>query len=379
MVNVLNPLMNKQKTGSNIIINAIPFLLALVVFIGVKISLRNPGGVEEYYSRGIYPVIAGFISRVSGLVSYSLWDLFWAGLSLFVLAGLILVIFKKLRISMYLLRFTQMLAMFYSLFYLTWGFNYFRPALETRLGWNITKPGEDTFRTVLESLIVRSNETYTLIKQEDYRALDAAVEKSYSKCSDLLAISYPNGARPTKTILISSYFAKSGVSGYFGPFFNEVHINHYQLAVDYPFITAHEKAHQFGFANEAEANLAAFIVCSTSEDRRLQYSGYMHLLLYFLNDARQLPDYRNYLAKLDRKVMKDLRNREKYYDGLRNKKLEKVQTAANDVYLKTQNIDKGVKNYDQVVALTIAWYTVSGKLPLPEGEGFAGLIEKQGQ
>lgn len=371
--------MNKQKTGSNIIINAIPFLLALVVFIGVKISLRNPGGVEEYYSRGIYPIIARFISMVSGLVSYSLWDLFWAGLSLFVLAGLILVIFKKLSISMYLLRFTQMLAMFYSLFYLTWGFNYFRPALETRLGWNVTKPGEDTFRTVLDSLIVRSNETHTLIEQENYSALDAAVEKSYSKCSDLLAISYPNGARPTKTILISSYFAKSGVSGYFGPFFNEVHINHYQLAVDYPFITAHEKAHQFGFANEAEANLAAFIVCSTSEDRRLQYSGYMHLLLYFLNDARHLPDYRNYLAKIDRKVMKDLMNREKYYDGLRNKKLEKVQTAANDVYLKTQNIDKGVKNYDQVVALTIAWYTVSGKLPLSAGEGFASLGEKQGQ
>lgn len=379
MVNVQKPLMNKQKSRLNIILNAIPFLLALLVFIGVKLSISNPGGVEEYYSRGIYPVIAGFISMVSGLVSYSLWDLFWAGLSLFVLAGLILVILKRLSIARYLLRFTQMLAMFYSLFYLTWGFNYFRPALETRLGWDAIKPDDGTFRTVLDSLIVRSNETYTSIEPENYPHLDAAVEKSYSRCSDLLAISYPNGTRPTKTILISSYFAKSGVSGYFGPFFNEVHINHYQLAVDYPFITAHEKAHQFGFANEAEANLAAFIVCSTSEDRRLQYSGYMHLLLYFLNNARHLPEYRDYLSKIDKRVMKDLMHREKYYDGLRNKKLEKVQTAANDVYLKTQNIEKGIKNYDQVVALAIAWYTVSGKLPLSAGEGFADLSEKQEQ
>lgn len=376
MVNVQKPLMNKLKPGLNIILNAIPFLLALAVFIGIKLSISNPGGVEEYYSRGIYPVIAGFISMVSGLVSYSLWDLFWAGLSLFVLAGLILVIIKRLSLALYMLRFIQMLAMFYSMFYLTWGFNYFRPSIETRLGWNVTKPDVGTFRTVLDSLIARSNETYSFIEPENYPHLDDAVERSYSRCRDLLAISYPNGTRPTKTILISSYFAKSGVSGYFGPFFNEVHINHYQLAVDYPFITAHEKAHQFGFANEAEANLAAFIVCSTSEDRRLQYSGYMHLLLYFLNDARHLPDYRNYLAKIDRRVMKDLMNREKYYDGLRNKKLEKVQTAANDVYLKTNNIEKGIKNYDQVVALTIAWYTVSGKLPLSAGEGFANLSEK---
>lgn len=365
--------MNKQKSRLNIIFNALPFIIALTVFVVVKLSIGNPLGVEEYYSRGIYPVIAGIISMVSGLVSYSLWDIFWAGLSLFVLVGLGLVIIKRLSLKRYLLRFTQMLAIFYALFYITWGFNYFRPDLQTRLGWQVAKPDESTFRTVMDSLIVRSNETYTVIEPGNYSQLDAAVELSYSRCSDLLAISYPNGIRPTKTILISSYFAKSGVSGYFGPFFNEVHINQYQLAVDYPFITAHEKAHQFGFANEAEANLAAFIVCSTSDDRRLQYSGYMHLLLYFLNDARHMPEYRNYLAKIDRRVMKDLMNREKYYDGLRNRKLEKVQTAANDVYLKTQNIEKGVKNYDQVVALTIAWYTVSGKLPLSAGEGFATI------
>lgn len=365
--------MNKHKSGLNIIFNAIPYIIALSVFVVVKLSISNPGGVEEYYSRGIYPVIAGFISMVSGMVKYSLWDIFWAGLSLFVLIGLVLVILKRLSLKRYILRFTQMLALFYSLFYLTWGFNYFRPDLQTRLGWRVDKPDEATFRTVLDSLIVRSNETYTLIEPGTYAELDEEVERSYSHCRDLLAISYPNGIRPTKTILISSYFAKSGVSGYFGPFFNEVHINQYQLAVDYPFITAHEKAHQFGFANEAEANLAAFIVCTTSEDRRLQYSGYMHLLLYFLNDARHMQDYTNFLSKIDRQVMEDLMKREKYYDGLRNKKLEKVQTAANDVYLKTQNIERGVKNYDQVVALTIAWYTVSGKLPLSAGKGFATL------
>jgi hypothetical protein len=33
-----------------------------------------------------------------------------------------------------------------------------------------------------------------------------------------------------------------------------------------------------------------------------------------------------------------------------------MQTAANNVYLKANKIEKGVKNYDQVVSLVISWY-----------------------
>ena len=46
----------------------------------------------------------------------------------------------------------------------------------------------------------------------------------------------------------------------------------------------------------------------------------------------------------------------KYYDNLQNKTLEKVQSVANDVYLKSNNIKTGIENYNQVVALIIRWY-----------------------
>ncbi|MGE5419431.1 MAG: DUF3810 domain-containing protein [Chloroflexota bacterium] len=368
--------MNKHNSRWNIILNAIPFILGVIVLILVKLSAKYTGEVEEYYSRGIYPVIAAFISGISRFTKYSLWDIFWISMSLFVIAGLILVIIKKLSFGRYFLRFCQMLAIFYSIFYLSWGFNYFRPDLKTRLGWSVQKPDEGSFRRVLDSLIVSTNRTFTEIDYPEYASIDEALERSFSKCSDILAINYPNGTRTPKTILISSYFAKSGVSGYFGPFFNEVHINHYQLPGDYPFIIGHEKAHQFGIANEAEANLAAFIVCTNSDDRRLQYSGYMHLLLYFLNEAHNMPGYSSYLVKIDKTVMKDIIRRERYYDNLRNKKLENIQNAANNAYLKTQHIEKGIKNYDQVVALTICWYAESGKLPVPAEGVFAHSGEK---
>lgn len=356
-------LMNKH-ISRKIIINAFPFILALVIFIVVKISPIYPEGVEKYYSKGIYLVIASVVSQVSGLFKYSIWDIFWGVVVVSILTGLVLVFMKRVKPGKYLLRFAQMLAIIYSLFYLTWGFNYFRPDIKTRLGWSKIRPDEAAFINVLDSLIKSVNATFTEISSSEYPAINEALEQSYSKCADILSISYPNGRRPPKTSLASSYFVKSGISGYFGPFFNEVHINRYQLPVDYPFVVDHEKAHQFGLASEAEANLAAFIVCTNSHDIRLQYSGYMHLLLYFLNDAGDMPDYRDFLRKVDNRVLEDIRNRQEYYEAMRNSKLEKMQTAANDVYLKTQNIGKGVRNYNQVVSLAITWYMESGRVPI---------------
>jgi len=212
------------------------------------------------------------------------------------------------------------------------------------------------FRTVLDSLIDRTNRTYHSISTVDYPLLDRLVEKSYQKNSDGLGINYPNGVRPPKTMMFNSLFAKSGVSGYFGPFFNEVHINYFLLPMEYPYILAHEKAHQFGITNEAEANFAAFVVCTTSDDVRLQYSGYVNILLYFISESAALKDANNYIQRIDKSVIRDLRFQRRHWEGLRNKALDQIQTKANNAYLKTNHIEAGVDNYNQVVDLVINWY-----------------------
>jgi hypothetical protein len=366
-------LMNKPKSSGNIIMELLPFLLAGIIMVLIRIGTANPWLVEDYYSNSLYPFIAGVLSPVSSFVKYSLWDIFWISISLFALTGFALVLLRRLRPLKYFLRLAQLIALIYAMFYFLWGFNYFRPGLNERLGWGNELPGEAQFRVVLDSLVSATNRSYTEIELSDYGSMDIALEKSFDRCSDILSIKYPNGNRHPKTILISSYFAKSGVSGYFGPFFNEVHINHYQLPCDYPFIVAHEKAHQFGYANEAEANFAAFIVCTNSGDPRLEYSGFMHLLIYFLKEAHGKPEYMKILRRVDRNVMDDILRREDYYENLKNKKLENIQATANDVYLKTQNISTGVRNYDQVVALTIRWYEVTGLIDTGNQGEFTGM------
>ena len=80
------------------------------------------------------------------------------------------------------------------------------------------------------------------------------------------------------------------------------------------------------------------------------------MLLYFLKDASQIKEYREYIDKIDKRIIQDLRSRQKYYLGLENKNMSDMQSAVNDAYLKANKIEKGVKNYDQAVSLVISWY-----------------------
>jgi hypothetical protein len=347
---------NKPRSKKHIILVVWPFLLALIVFISVKTAVKHSGFVEVYYSQKFYPVIARLFSSFSHLFRFSLWDIFWFILILSLLCGLLLVIFKKIKPGWYFLKILQVIAFLYAFFYISWGFNYFRPGIDKRLTWTRVSDKQEIFRTVIDSIVAITNRNYILITPADYKTIDSIVEQSYSKNSNSIGISYPNGIRRPKKMIFSQFFSKVGVSGYFGPFFNEIHINGKLMPMDYPFVLSHEKAHQFGVTSEAEANFVAYVICINSDDQKLRYSGCQSLLLYFLRDATHRKDYHEIFDKIDKKVIDDLRTRQKYYLGLQNENMSDMQTAANNAYLKVNNIEKGVKNYDQVVTLVLEWY-----------------------
>jgi hypothetical protein len=348
---------NKSKrvfTIRGIVVKWWPFALASIVFLGTRLAIRDPGLAEHYYSEGIYPFIAVVLSSFSNLIPFSLWDIFWIGTILVIISGLVLVIFKRKKPGWYGLSLARFLAVLYSLFYLLWGYNYFRPALGTRIGWEKSKSDEIAFRSILDTIIIHTNSSR--ISVSDYLLIDDLVEESYRKNGKEFGIGYPNGSRRPKTMIFSSFFAKAGVNGYFGPFFNEIHLNRKVLQSEYPFVLAHEKAHQFGIANESEANFTAYAICTGSDDRRLQYSGYLYMLVYFLSDAVHLEDYPDYIRKIDKQVILDLQYRKKYYRELQKEKIKKAQSAINNAYLKSNHISGGIKNYNQVVSLVINWY-----------------------
>ena len=77
-----------------------PFCLSALVFLCVRIASGNSGFVEHYYSKGIYPVIAKSFSSFSRLIPFSLWDCFWVVIILLVISGLVLVLFRKIKIRL---------------------------------------------------------------------------------------------------------------------------------------------------------------------------------------------------------------------------------------------------------------------------------------
>ena len=179
--------------------------------------------------------------------------------------------------------------------------------------------------------------------------MDAQIEESYKNLAPALKINYHAGRRKSKKITLSRFFAQAGISGYYGPFFNEVHVNSKILPQEYPFVLAHEKAHQFGITSEAEANFYAWLVCVQSNSKQLNYSANLHILRFFMLQTYQLEGYKEFISELDEEVKADFLNIRENWQKLSNEKVDLVATKVNDAYLKTNKVEKGIEDYYGVV------------------------------
>ncbi len=322
---------------------------AVTVFGLTQLAWRFPGVTEKIYSRGIYPVIAAIFSNISRFAPFSLDDIFYVLLLAAFVVLIALLILRRIRFSTAGKIVLNVMASVYILFYVLWGFNYFRNDIYNRLALKHRNTDTKEFVAQLRKLVENTNKSWCTFDGWDPGKVDARIEVSYKKLVPALKIKYPGGKRPAKPVTMSHFFAQAGISGYYGPFFNEVHINTYILPVEYPFILAHEKAHQLGITNEGEANFYAWLVCTNSKSKQLQYSANLHVLQYFLYQGYQLGEYDAIIAKLDKRVKKDLQKIRENWMSLRNEKIDDAASKVNDFYLKTNKIKEGVKEYSGVV------------------------------
>ncbi len=324
-------------------------LLALVVFGITRLFIRFPLIAEQYYSQKIYPLVATFISFLSKWFLFSLDDVFYFLLIITGILLVVLLIIRKLSVKSAGLIVLNVLAAVYVSFYFFWGFNYFRADINSRLEIESSISDTEEFMAVFENLVEATNKSYSSFDNFDEADAARLIEDSYRQLAPVLKIDYPAGHRRAKHITLSGFFAQAGISGYFGPFFNEVHLNSNLLPVEYPFVLAHEKAHQFGITGEAEANFYAWLVCSKSNSKQLQYSANLIAVRYFMNHGYRLDGFRKVASELDERVIKDIRKIEQHWMSLRNEKVEAVAAKVNDAYLKTNQVEKGIRDYTGIV------------------------------
>ncbi len=253
----------------------------------------------------------------------------------------------------------QTLAVCYILFYWFWGFNYYRSGINDRLQIARSKPDTVEFVKVLENLIAQTNASYCAFDSISKSEISSLVESSYQKNATFLKLPYPQGTRIPKPITLSSFFAKAGIAGYYGPFFSEVHLNDSLLMIEYPQVLAHESAHQFGITSEAEANFYSWLVCTQSESKQLRYSANISMVNYFLSQGRRLHNFNDLVHQINKPVIDDIRKVQKHWESMRNETIDKAAGKVNDAYLKTNKVKKGIEDYFGVVQFVMDFETDS--------------------
>jgi hypothetical protein len=72
--------------------------------------------------------------------------------------------------------------------------------------------------------------------------------------------------------------------------------------------------------------------------------------------------------RISKPVINDIRKVQKHWEALRSEKIEKVAGKVNDVYLKTNKVEKGIEDYFGVVQFVMDFSTDSLSQQRAEGK-----------
>ncbi len=314
---------------------------------------RYPNFVERVYTQGLYPKLTRGFTSFTGLFPFSISELV---LYLFAV-GVLALVFDTIRRREWkrnLVGLVRMLALGVTWFYVSWGLNYSRQPIDAQLHLPETPADSLTLRANVLWSLQNTNALWRPAPEWNMPALDREIESCYRRVYERLPIKLMPGLRRPKFLLAPALFNYTQTSGMFGPFFHEVHLNSELLTLELPFVLAHEKAHQMGFARESEANFLAVLVCLVSADSAINYSGHFALVGKFARLATQFSDGEALVKTLRPEVKADfkaVRARYQKYAG----PISEFSSATYDAYLKANQIKVGVENYGEVVELLMRW------------------------
>ena len=169
-----------------------------------------------------------------------------------------------------------------------------------------------------------------------------------------LVVNYPSRIKP---VYFSNVMSDLGITGIYSFFTGEANFNVEYPDYCIPFTAAHELAHQRGISRENEANFVAFLVCISSDDEYIRYSGYLNMYEYLASALyRTDPDlYKEAVKGLSGVATADIKAANAVYQKHKDSPLGRINDRLNDAYLKA-NGTEGVVSYGYVVRLAVGYY-----------------------
>ena len=354
------------------------WVLLILLTIFIKIFSQSQQRVENYYSNGFYPWFSSVLRLLFGWFPFSIGDVFYAALGLWILVKAIkgiISVFKKqvtwITFGKGFANTIMFLLTMYVVFNIFWGINYNRKDIAGHLDLKQDSFNLQDYKDINRLLVEKVNSAKQyLVDNHTAYSDNAELFREVKAAYDEAEKQYPfMHYRPVslKSSLWGWMGNYTGFTGYYDPFSGEAQVNTTVPRFLLPFTSCHEVGHQLGFAKENEANFVGYLAASASKDTMFKYSVYLDLFLYAnrtlaLNGMMQHDTsfviYKNQLIQPVKDDLLELRN---FYDRHRNP-VEPLVRKGYAFYLRRNQQPHGMKSYDEVTDFIIAYYKKFGKI-----------------
>ena len=355
----------------------------------LRLLQQYPQVTERAYSTTISPLIGRALSRLTGVLPFSLFEIVLVaviGLALGrLVAGVRALVRRERRwsnaLACGLLWLGQGAGIFVTLFYLLWGFNYVRPSLEQRLGLSrgaMATP--DEVAGITRQLVDAGEAAYREIHgkpdagtptrlPDDRHAIVTALDSGWSRAARSLDLPSTSARRygAPKSPWSSTLARYLGISGgmYF-PFTGEALVVRDLPGPQFIKTMAHEQAHQRGTAVEGDANALAFFVCALSPDPVVRYAGIAFARDQMLAELARR-DQKRWREEWDRMGPGVQRDRKALRDYWARTSLpvDRIAVRVNDASLRANQVRGGVQSYGRSTLILIEYARRSGGSVMP--------------
>ncbi len=310
---------------------------ALLTFISSWAGAYPPSVVENWYARRVFPIISTLAGRTADAVSFS-----WLDVAIPLLVVLTIVLIRKRRWQWLF----NVAAVLYLIFFWSWGLNYHRMPLASKLQFDASRTNPDAIEQFAKRAAGEINRLYLEKQKNPYdeiRIRDEAARRVSRVVEVIDGAEWPAAHRIKVSWVANPWLRVAGIDGVFNPIGHEPLINNSLLDIERPFVMAHELAHVRGYPDEGDANLVAVFATIVSNDPAFQYSGWLTLWLYLRNSELD--------KLLDPGPRADL---QRIFQRARTGEIRWInnfQAAILDWFLKANSVDQGIRSYSRVVVL----------------------------
>lgn len=365
----------KPHTGRRLKAAAVLLFLSAVLLL----LAANRPGFAQWYARTVYPLLVGTLGRVSGWFPFSVSEM-----GIYVLLILFFVMLARLAFrcvrpgnsesadcsggrqegAAWLSGVLLAAGILLFLYTVCCGVNYHRKSFSEEEGIVTYRYSVQELKEICLWLTGEVNRIAGEVPRDAQGVMQlspgGSEKEGAVQAMRHLAETFPSleGYYPKpKELAVSQILSYQGLTGIYLPFTVEANYNGDMTPYNKPFTACHELSHLRGFMQEQEANFIAFLACISSERTDFRYSGYLSGWVYCMNalyraDAGSWQEVRATLAE---EAEPDLAANNAFWErheGMVSQTAERI----NDTYLKVNGQPDGVRSYDRMVDLIVAYF-----------------------